>query len=166
MLEEGHTMDNQKLKSVTSVLTKIAGLVFFAFLAISLGVIFGTLFKDWISDEPLSPVQGLTEQIQEPLTVKLPEDLDTSMSSFYSENYEDLFPAETSIKFKVQVGPFQAREEALQVANTLQDQGYPVFVSKGVPCYVQVGAFSNPNNAGMLKTELLNKGFSAYIKEE
>ncbi|HBG15684.1 MAG TPA: N-acetylmuramoyl-L-alanine amidase, partial [Firmicutes bacterium] len=45
-------------------------------------------------------------------------------------------------------------------------EGYPVFVSKGIPYYVQVGAFSNPNNASNLKTELVSKGYSAYIKEE
>jgi len=158
-------LENKKsLKAFTSILTKVAGLVFFAFLAISLGVIFGTLFKDWVSEDPLSPVQGVTESYQEPLTVKLPEKEEQDASSyFYSDEF---FPSETSVKFKVQVGPFQVREEAMQVANTLQNEGYPVFVSKGIPYYVQVGAFSNPNNASNLKTELVSKGYSAYIKEE
>lgn len=154
------------MKAFTSILTKVAGLVFFAFLAISLGVIFGTLFKDWVSEDPLSPVQGLNEPYQEPLTIKLPEQertSDTSSSYIYSDDY---FPSETAVSFKVQVGPFQAREEALQVASTLQSEGYPVFVSRGQPCYIQVGAFSNPNNANNLQNELLSKGYSAYIKQE
>lgn len=160
-------METKKsLKAFTSILTKIAGLVFFAFLAISLGVIFGTLFKDWVSEDPLSPVQGVNEPYQEPLTIKLPEQPATENSSsayFYGDEY---LPSETPVRFKVQVGPFQVREEALQVANALQNEGYPVFVSKGIPCYVQVGAFSNPNNANSLQNELLSKGYSAYIKQE
>lgn len=162
-------MEKKKsLKAFTSILTKVAGLVFFAFLAISLGVIFGTLFKDWVSEDPLSPVQGLTETYpyQEPLTVQLPEQEQQKQeetSSIYSDHY---FPSETSVKFKVQVGPYHVREEALEIAQTLENEGYPVFVSKGIPCYVQVGAFSNPNNAGNLESELLGKGFPAYIAEE
>ncbi|HHT04808.1 MAG TPA: SPOR domain-containing protein [Hydrogenispora sp.] len=160
-------METKKsLKAFTSILTKVAGLVFFAFLAISLGVIFGTLFKDWVSEDPLSPVQGLNEPYQEPLSIKLPDQegpSDTSSSYLYSDDY---FPADKTVSFKVQVGPFQVREEALQVAGSLQSEGYPVFVSKGLPCYVQVGAFSNPNNASNLQNELLSKGYSAYIKEE
>lgn len=146
----------------------MAGLVFFAFLAISLGVIFGTLFKDWVSEDPLSPVQGLNEPYQEPLTIKLPEQQqqrpsDTSSSYLYTDEY---FLEEKPVSFKVQVGPFQLREEALQVASLLQSEGYPVFVSRGQPCYVQVGAFSNPQNANNLQNELLSKGYAAYIKEE
>ncbi|NLC52378.1 MAG: SPOR domain-containing protein [Firmicutes bacterium] len=160
-------MESKKsLKAFTSILTKVAGLVFFAFLAISLGVIFGTLFKDWVSEDPLSPVQGLNEPYQEPLTIKLPEQerpSDTSSSYLYTDEY---LPAEKAVTFKVQVGPFQVREEALQVASILQGEGYPVFVSRGLPCYVQVGAISNPNNASNLQNELLSKGYSAYIKEE
>ena len=159
-------MEKKKsLKAFTSILTKVAGLVFFAFLAISLGVIFGTLFKDWVSEDPLSPVQGLTETYpyQEPLTVQVPkqeEPRKEETSSFYSS-----FPSET-VRYKVQVGPYHVREEALQVAQSLQNDGYPVFVSRGTPCYVQVGAFVNPNNAGNLEAELLSKGFPAYIDEE
>jgi len=156
----------KSLKAFTSILTKIAGLVFFAFLAISLGVIFGTLFKDWVSEDSLSPVQSINEPYQEPLTIKLPEQQvteDTSGAYFSADEY---VPSATPITFKVQVGPFQVREEALQVANALQNEGYPVFVSKGLPCYVQVGAFSNPNNANNLQNELISKGYSAYIKQE
>ncbi len=162
-------MESKKsLKAFTSILTKVAGLVFFAFLAISLGVIFGTLFKDWVTEDPLSPVQGLNEPYQEPLTIRLPETTrenppDTTSSYMYSDEY---FPAETSVRFKVQVGPFPVREEALQVASILENEGYPVFVSKGLPCYVQVGAFSNPTNADKLQNELLGKGYSVYIREE
>src|SRR5690554_8023454 len=57
-------LEKRQIKALTSLLTKVAGLVFFAFLAISLGVIFGTLFKDWVNEEPLSPVQGLNEPLQ------------------------------------------------------------------------------------------------------
>ncbi|NLM37563.1 MAG: SPOR domain-containing protein [Firmicutes bacterium] len=160
-------METKKsLKAFTSILTKVAGLVFFAFLAISLGVIFGTLFKDWVSGDPLSPVQGLNEPYQEPLTIKLPEQQRPSDTSSSQLHYDDYFPEQKAVSFKVQVGPFQLREEALQVASLLQNEGYPVFVSRGQPCYVQVGAFSNPQNANNLQNELLSKGYAAYIKEE
>ncbi|NLY89110.1 MAG: SPOR domain-containing protein [Firmicutes bacterium] len=153
----------ERTKALTTLLTKIAGLVFMAFLAISVGVIFGTLYYDWVREGPLTPVQSWNEQIQTPLAFEFPE----------SEGvYEEIFSTpeaavETvTVRYKVQIGPYQAREEALRTAGELEEQGYPVFVSQELPYYVQVGAFANPVNADRLKRELGNKGYRAYIKEE
>jgi hypothetical protein len=43
-------------KSFSNLLSKTAGLVFFSFLAISLGVVFGLLFEGWVKDQPGTPV--------------------------------------------------------------------------------------------------------------
>lgn len=153
----------ERTKALTTLLTKIAGLVFMAFLAISVGVIFGTLYYDWVREGPLTPVQSWNEQIQTPLAFELPESQGT---------YEDVFPVPeatpqtVTVRYKVQIGPYQAREEALKTAAELEAQGYPVFVSQDLPCYVQVGAFANPVNADRLKRELGEKGYRAYVKEE
>src|SRR5690554_3871030 len=154
-------LEKRQIKALTSLLTKVAGLVFFAFLAISLGVIFGTLFKDWVNEEPLSPVQGLNEPLQ---TADLPP-----IEDFAEANEPPIQSSvinETDITYKVRIGPFQSREEALSTADTLENQGYPVYVSKGLPCYVQVGAFANPVNADNLKTELGTKGFNSFVHQE
>lgn len=155
-------MEKRQIKALTSLLTKIAGLVFIAFLAISVGVIFGTLFNDWVREEPMTPVQSWHEEMQSPLTFEFPET---------DQVYGDVFlgpdtAVDMTVKYKVQLGPFPEREEALNIAAKLEAQGYPVFVSPGVPCYVQVGAFANPVNADQLQRELGEKGFSAFIKEE
>src|SRR5690554_4720358 len=153
----------EKTKAFTTLLTKIAGLVFMAFLAISVGVIFGTLFYDWVREGPLTPVQSWNEQMQSPLAFEFPES---------EEVYEEIFSAPEStletvtVRYKVQIGPYQIREEALRAAAGLEGEGYPVFVSQNLPCYVQVGAFANPVNADRLKRELGDKGYSAFIKEE
>ena len=144
-------------------MTKVAGLVFFAFLAISLGVIFGTLFKDWVHEEPFSPVQGLNEPLQ---TADLPPLGDFVDQTFSASGHEAQISNETAVTYKVRIGPFQSREQALSTADILGAQGYPVYVSKGIPCYIQVGAFANPVNADKLKAELGTKGFNAFIHQE
>lgn len=153
-------MEKRQVKAITSLLTKVAGLVFFAFLAISLGVIFGTLFKNWVSEEPLAPVQSPVEQLQAPKEFSVRTEVtDEALPVEY-------MPSDSSVKYKVRVGPFQTRESALQTATILEKQGYPVYVSSGLPCYVQVGAFANPVNADKLLNELGSKGFEASIKQE
>ncbi len=156
-------MEKRQIKALTSLLTKIAGLVFMAFLAISVGVIFGTLFNDWVREEPMTPVQSWHEEIQSPLTFEFPE-----TEGGYGEVFwgPDTAGETMSVRYKVQLGPFPERAEAMNIAAELEDYGYPVFVSPGVPCYVQVGAFANPVNADQLQRELSEKGFSAFIKEE
>ena len=153
----------EKTKALTTLLTKIAGLVFMAFLAISVGVIFGTLYYDWVREGPLTPVQSWNEQIQTPLAFELPE----SQGAYEEIRSAPEAAQETvTVRYKVQVGPYQVRDEALETAAELEAQGYPVFVSQDLPCYVQVGAFANPVNADRLKRELGDKGYRAYIKEE
>ena len=156
-------LEKRQVKALTTLLTKVAGLVFFAFLAISLGVIFGTLFKDWVHEEPLSPVQGLNEPLQ---TADLPPFEDFVDQTINAPGHEAPVINETAVTYKVRIGPFQSREQALSTADILGAQGYPVYVSKGVPCYVQVGAFANPVNADKLKAELGTKGFNAFIHQE
>ncbi|HEY8345425.1 MAG TPA: SPOR domain-containing protein [Bacillota bacterium] len=156
-------MEKRQVKALTTLLTKVAGLVFFAFLAISLGVIFGTLFKDWVHEEPFSPVQGLNEPLQ---TADLPPLQDFVDQNFSASGHEAQVSNGTAVTYKVRIGPFQSREQALSTADLLDAQGYPVYVSKGIPCYIQVGAFANPVNADKLKAELGTKGFNAFIHQE
>ena len=111
----------------------------------------------------MTPEQSWNEQVQTPLAFELPES---------QGSYEEILSApeaaleKVTVKYKVQVGPYQVRDEALKTAAELEAQGYPVFVSQDLPCYVQVGAFANPVNADRLKRELGDKGYRAYVKEE
>lgn len=61
--------------------------------------------------------------------------------------------------FKVQVGSFKSREDALQFAKKLEKDGYQPFVTKEAPYTAQVGAFGLQNKAQVLAKELQAKGY-------
>lgn len=61
--------------------------------------------------------------------------------------------------FKVQVGSFKSREDALQFARKLEKDGYQPFVTKEAPYTAQVGAFGLQNKAQVLVKELQAKGY-------
>ncbi len=61
--------------------------------------------------------------------------------------------------FKVQVGSFKSREDALQFARKLEKDGYQPFVTKEAPYTAQVGAFGLQNKAQVLAKELQAKGY-------
>jgi cell division septation protein DedD len=161
-------MERPQIKAITGLLTKAAGLVFFAFLAISLGVIFGYLFEDWVKEQPGTVVQGPANTGTEdyPATI---EDTTTSQqqaSVGQTSSKSTTSPVTTTVRYKVRVGPFTSRDLAQKTANKLETSGYPVYVSTTAPYTVQVGAFGNQANADQLKSELTGKGFTAFVKRD
>jgi cell division septation protein DedD len=165
-------------KTITNLLSKTVGLIFFSFLAISLGVVFGLLFDGWVKDQPGTPVGSENGSLQ---TIDLPADDKTTATTDTTDKSTQNFsggddvltkPAEnttlkplTTVKFKVRVGPYADRNQALAASTQLQSLGYPVYVGNTPPFAVQVGAFSTQINADKLKTELAGKGYKAFIEK-
>ena len=177
----------------SNLLSKTAGLVFFSFLAISLGVVFGLLFEGWVKDQPGTPV-GTGNSLQ---TVDMPTDKSNSntdatttdtvkiiddtattkpVDSFSNSKPADLVsnkrPTETittnpvvNVKYKVRVGPYSSRNEAMAASQQLHSLGYPVYVGNKSPFAVQVGAFATQNNADRLKAELTGKGYKVSVDQ-
>ena len=154
-------MERSKVKAITGLLSRAAGLVFFAFLAISLGVIFGYLFEDWVKEGPGTAVQGPVDSgLDYPLTME-DEEPQERVAPTPKEPTTSPVP---NVSYKVRVGPFSTRDEALQTASKLETAGYPIYVSATPPYAVQVGAFSSQANADRLKGELAGKGFTAFVQ--
>lgn len=176
-------------KSFSNLLSKTAGLVFFSFLAISLGVVFGLLFEGWVKDQPGTPV-GSDNNLQ---TVDLSSDKtntttdnvkivdDTSSTTKPLDTVANKKPADllsnkgltepivskpiVSVKFKVRVGPYSSHNEALAASQQLHSLGYPVYVGNKPPFAVQVGAFGTQVNADRLKSELASKGYKVTVDQ-
>lgn len=166
-------------KTITNLLSKTVGLIFFSFLAISLGVVFGLLFDGWVKDQPGTPVGSDTNNLQ---TVDLPSDKsptttnteDTMKSNKNLSSSDDSLnktadnptvkPAIT-VKFKVRVGPYTDRAQALAASTQLHSLGYPVYVGNEPPFAVQVGAFGTQANADRLKDELTGKGYKSFVEK-
>jgi hypothetical protein len=159
-------MERKNLKTLSNLLSKTAGLVFFSFLAISLGVVFGLLFDGWVKDQPGAPVDAKNklETVDLPIT----SDANNSAALIEPESGPGLdntgFGQGPPVKYKVRVGPYPQRELALSASEKLQQLGYPVFVGKNPPFAVQVGAFSTRKNAEKLKTELSGRGYKSFIE--
>lgn len=161
-------MEHKGLKSVTNLLSKTAGLIFFSFLAISLGVVFGLLFEGWVKDPSGAPVGSENSSLK---PVDLSNDLDMNSDQVIEES--NLNSTETAIpiaptvtvKYKVRVGPYSKRNDALAASEQLESLGYPVYVGNNPPFAVQVGAFGSQTNAERLKTELAGKGYKAFIEQ-
>jgi len=169
-------------KTITNLLSKTVGLIFFSFLAISLGVVFGLLFDGWVKDQPGTPVGTENSTLQ---TVDITDDKNSTTTDFTenkpltdtkTQNFsktEDLTKAADNstlkpisiVKFKVRVGPYADRNQALAASTQLQSLGYPVYVGNTPPFAVQVGAFSTQVNADKLKSELAGKGYKAFIEK-
>lgn len=166
-------------KTITNLLSKTVGLIFFSFLAISLGVVFGLLFDGWVKDQPGTPVGTENGTLQ---TVELTDDKNPSTTDFTdnktqnfsktdngltkpaADNNSTLQPIST-VRFKVRVGPYADRNQALAASTQLQSLGYPVYVGNTPPYAVQVGAFATQVNADKLKSELAGKGYKAFIEK-
>ncbi|HOJ78885.1 MAG TPA: SPOR domain-containing protein [Bacillota bacterium] len=158
-------MERKALKTISNLLSKTAGLVFFSFLAISLGVVFGLLFEGWVKDQPGTPVGTTNSTIE---TVDLPvEQIETSPQAeekISNNTTKSATQSVAEVKYKVRVGPYASRNEALTVSKELEKLGYPVYVGNSEPFAVQVGAFGTQNNAEKLKQELNGIGFKSYIE--
>ncbi|MEW5867549.1 MAG: SPOR domain-containing protein [Bacillota bacterium] len=64
---------------------------------------------------------------------------------------------------RVQVGGFDGRVEAENLARELTQAGYPGFVTSSAPYRVQVGAFAEKANAEKLASELEKKGYTVVV---
>lgn len=73
-----------------------------------------------------------------------------------------LQPTSSSL-FKVRVGSFADRDEAVEVSKELEAQGYPVYVTGASPYSIQVGAFSSMENAVNLSEELSDQGYTSSV---
>lgn len=161
-------MEHKGLKTVTNLLSKTAGLIFFSFLAISLGVVFGLLFEGWVKDQPGAPVGSESSSLK---PVDLSNELDLNSSQVAEDpifnSTETVIPITPSVtvKYKVRVGPYTNRKEALAASEQLESLGYPVYVGNNPPFAVQVGAFGSQTNAERLKSELNGKGYKAFIDQ-
>jgi hypothetical protein len=160
-------MERKNFKTLTNLLSKTAGLVFFSFLAISLGVVFGLLFDGWVKDQPGAPVDAKNslETVEMPITsdqnnAAAGNTLPQSAAGNGNVGMEPI----PQVKFKVRVGPYPQRELAVNASLKLQQLGYPVLVGKNPPFAVQVGAFSTKQNAEKLKAELKDKGYKSFIE--
>lgn len=160
-------------KTITNLLSKTVGLIFFSFLAISLGVVFGLLFEGWVKEQPGTPVGSENSTLQ---TVDLSDEkadtvtqdmVNTDLSQPVADNPLDNTAVQpvVTVKYKVRVGPYASRTQALAASTQLQSMGYPVFVGTTPPFTVQVGAFSAQNNAERLKNELVGKGYKVSIDQ-
>jgi cell division septation protein DedD len=163
-------VEKKGLKTLTNLLSKTAGLVFFSFLAISLGVVFGLLFDGWVKDQPGSTVNSRTnlETVDLPLTGKesksAPADPVESPADDAPEQLANIAPKLDSVKYKVRVGPYSNRDQAVIASRKLAAKGYPVFVGNNPPFAVQVGAFVTRNNAERLRVELSGAGYKSFIE--
>ena len=157
-------MENKGVKSLSNLLSKTAGLVFFSFLAISLGVVFGLLFEGWVKDQPGTPVGTENSTLQ---TVDLPGETGDNLG-VVSDTQQPINSGTKAavVKFKVRVGPYQNRNEAIAASQQLASLGYPVYVGNNPPFAVQVGAFSAKTNADNLKGELTGKGYKVLIDQD
>jgi hypothetical protein len=165
--KEAFLMERKNFKTLTNLLSKTAGLVFFSFLAISLGVVFGLLFDGWVKDQPGAPVDAKNglETVEMPIASDSGNAAagDTLLKSAAGNVNAGLEPI-PQVQFKVRVGPYSRRELAVNASLKLQQLGYPVLVGKNPPFTVQVGAFSTKKNAEKLKTELSAKGYKSFIE--
>ena len=79
---------------------------------------------------------------------------------------QTLPPEEISVPryYRVQVGIFQNRNNAENLLDRLQMEGYPAFmIQEGENYIVQVGAFSQLDNAVKMENRLRNAGYSTLI---
>lgn len=164
-------------KTITNLLSKTVGLIFFSFLAISLGVVFGLLFDGWVKDQPGTPVGSENSNLQTvelsgdkaPLTTDTTENKTPILSSsddvLTNPTDNTTLKPMATVKFKVRVGPYSNRNQAMAASTQLQSLGYPVYVGNTPPFAVQVGAFATQVNADKLKSELAGKGYKAFIEK-
>lgn len=78
--------------------------------------------------------------------------------------YADRLPNRRPPLLRVQVGAFRDYENAITLANRLQNEGYPAFVIYGDGIYrVQVGAYELLDNAIRMEQRLRGAGYPTFI---
>jgi hypothetical protein len=160
-------MERKNFKTLSNLLSKTAGLVFFSFLAISLGVVFGLLFDGWVKDQPGAPVDSKNglETVELPINSGPESGAGTATTASELKADKVTAPQSDVVKFRVRVGPYSNRGQALQASQKLQEMGYPIMVGKNPPFAIQVGAFSTMGNAEKLRSELVQKGYKSFIDQ-
>ena len=76
-------------------------------------------------------------------------------------------PVNNDVLYRVQVGAFKNKTNAINLSNELKKKGYNNFIVDSVDKLyrVQVGAFKNKTNAINLSNELKKKGYNNFIVE-
>ena len=142
-------MDRTKVKAITGLLSRAAGLVFFAFLAISLGVIFGYLFEDWVKEQPGAAVQAPVDgSLDYPLTVKYGRHCHQSGQS---PGWRDYHGSASSVRYKVKDRAFFITGIGAEVRQPAGDGWLSHLCEYQRSLYRQVGAFSSQANADRLR---------------
>ena len=78
--------------------------------------------------------------------------------------YADRLPSQRPPLLRVQVGAFRDYENAVTLANRLQNEGYPAFIIYGDGIYrVQVGAYELLDNAIRMEQRLRGAGYPTFI---
>ena len=73
-------------------------------------------------------------------------------------------PMEPEELYRVQAGAFRERENADNLLQLLENDGFPAFIVYQDGLYkVQVGAFSRLSNAIAMEREVREKGYNTYI---
>ena len=147
-------------KSFSNLLSKTAGLVFFSFLAISLGVVFGLLFEGWVKDQPGTPV-NTDNSLQT-------TDLSTDVSSTNSKPDTNT-DTDNNVKIIDDTGttkpthsvPNKQSGDLTSVNKTAQTPAAnPV---ANVKFKVRVGPYSNHNEALAASQQLHSLGYPVYV---
>lgn len=74
-------------------------------------------------------------------------------------------PVAAAKLWKVRVGSFATREQAVAAGQELAAQGYPIFVTGNGPWAVQVGAFGKRENAIALGDTLADQGYDVLVTD-
>ena len=127
-------------------------------------MVFGLLFEGRVKDQPGTPVGTENSTLQ---TVDLPgETGENSGGVSDTQQPIDSGTKPVIVKFKVRVGPYKNRVEAMAASQQLESLGYPVYVGNNPPFAVQVGAFAAKSNADNLKSELTGKGYKVLVDQD
>ncbi|HBF37299.1 MAG TPA: hypothetical protein DDW50_08250 [Firmicutes bacterium] len=146
-------------KSFSNLLSKTAGLVFFSFLAISLGVVFGLLFEGWVKDQPGTPV-NTDNSLQT-------TDLSTDVSSNNSK--PDTNTTVDNVKIIDDTGtakPIHSvpdKQSGGLASVNKPAQAVAINPVANVKFKVRVGPYSNHNEALAASQQLHSLGYPVYV---
>jgi Sporulation related domain. len=146
-------------KSFSNLLSKTAGLVFFSFLAISLGVVFGLLFEGWVKDQPGTPV-GTDNTLQ---TVDLPADKSNPDTDTTANNPGDNLKIIDETATNKPVESPSGKNPADLVSNKKPSDITNMSPATIVKYKVKVGPYSNHNEALAASQQLHSLGYPVYV---
>jgi cell division septation protein DedD len=109
-------------------------------------------------------VSPISPQSQEAPSATTEENRDVTVYGRTEITSETSETSGESVFYRVQVGEFYDRSEAERVGRVLEEAGYPIFITPGIPHRIQVGAFQSKVNADSLAQELESQGYSVVIQ--